>query len=944
MNNFFQTLCGFLICLPCFGQKPVLVDPVKEPPLAIPCPGLTAGLQRQGVGEGPCCYQLAIDNQLDITASLSMSLGSGGAFIKTYAVASGWTQMPATVPPNTNTITWRFAPLMPKGKTNLAQVCLQINKPTWIYYTWLNGAGKTICRDSFLMKDCLYELEQTCRNPLIRDEGFSMKPAPVWSKAYGNPQFQSTAAGFMDVGQVQLSGNQTNGDAVKQTVTGILKGKQYILTAGVRFLKSQNPNIDYARLRAVAFNGSLLLSGAHATPNANVAIIGRSGRIKDCGDWSIIEFPVWTANKNFANIALNVFTNDGKIAILQIDNVTLCETTGDDCEEGTVDAKGNPIAPMGYGGALPSGFTCVAEVEEDNFDNGSLSDLYSQYDGTTNWYASVMDKCFSIGGTLPLEVTKYNCDDSLKAMGIPLTCEQLKTLLANPNLDTISVKPLSLPPIQPITPCKQTPPPTDAGNMAFKGRDIIYIHGLELGHLVDRMAGKAGAMANWPTQPVEFYGQGYYKQAAKDTWKEHIDYFAVKKNYINRYLVVSYNCSQPLDVAVHSVLSQIREAMESSRDVVVDPKDPRGKDCFGREFVIISQSTGAIVGDVLLAIANKTKTDPVLAAKYGKIGFIADYCKGHVARRGAFTGSALATILVNLSTKVGNLDKAAVNYLNNLTTPVNINFTDPNQLATIKSSILVDLIPMVTRMRWAPYYKDVPVPVLTVSGGHPTFFESTVMALLYAKLKYIIHDGFDDGVVTTDCSNGRESVIPYTFEATSKIKVFDMGARTSRAVGFYLDQRYDPNNNIFTAGATPYLSPMGMVQPVRSIKHVNTYYKNHSSYLQAAGEHWVKKNANCCNYAATAYGGAPNYEEQLVVNDGTLFKTGVIDPAIKGQMRESINGRYFVYPTIKVKMVKGFPKVVVVWKKYWIWKRTYHNLGNPNLYDFDYVYPYLFKN
>ena len=166
-------------------------------------------------------------------------------------------------------------------------------------------------------------------------------------------------------------------------------------------------------------------------------------------------------------------------------------------------------------------------------------------------------------------------------------------------------------------------------------------------------------------------------------------------------------------------------------------------------------------------------------------------------------------------------------------------------------------------------------------------------------------------------------------------------------MGFYLDQRHNPNNNIFTAGATPYLSPTGMVQPVTSIKHTNFYYNNHYSFTQAAGEHLIKKDLNCCNYAATAFGGAPNYEEQLVVNGYNakdLFTSGIIDPAIKGKMRESIKGRYFSLPTFKVKMVKGFPKLVVVWKKIWIWKRTYHNLGNDKLYDFDYVYPYLFNN
>lgn len=948
LTFFLQTAILLLTHTLCIGQIGPIVISNNEIPLAVSCPGLSASLQRQSKGEAPCCYALVLQN--DLTTPFSFSLGVGfGTLTNAYAVAGGWKQTPSTVPPGTNKITWTYPTAMPKGRINLSNVCLQINQPTWIYYTWLDGAGKTICRDSMLMKDCLFELEQTCRNPLIRDEGFTMKPAAPWSKAYGNPQFQSTASGFMDVGQVQISGNQTGGDAIKQAVGGIVQKKKYRLTAGVRFLKSQNTSIDYARLRAVAFNGILPQNGTHPAPSTNVAIIGRSGKIKDCGDWSIVEFPVWMAGKNFQNIAINVFTNDGTTARLQVDNVTMCETTEDDCDEGNVDAKGNPIQPAGYGGILPSGFTCVPEVEDDDFDNGSLSDLYDGlYDGTTNWYASVMDKCFSIGGTLPLEVIKYNCDDSLKAMGISLTCDQLSKLMDKQYLDTFSnIKTPYLPPIQGVMPCKKPPPLTDAGNWAFKGRDIIYIHGLELGHLGERMLGKPGAMANWPNSPNEFYAGGYYSTIAKNTWDDHITYFTKNKNYINRYLVVSYNCSQRLDVAVHSVLSQIRDAMNgNNKGVWVDPRDPRANNCFGNEYIIISQSTGAIIGDVLLAIAEQTKTDPTVAAKYGNIGFIADRCKGHIARRGAFSGSALATILVALAYDVANTGPIAAKYLQNQNTTFNFNPGNPNDLFIMRNSILVDLIPSITRSKWGGYIDKVPTKVLTVSGGHPTFFENPLM-IPFVPFKYSLHAGFDDGVLTTDCSNGRKNMPKpiSTFTASSKIKVFDMGIRPARAISYYLDQKYNPGKNEFTASATAYLSPTGMVQPVVSgSAPMNLYYKNHYSFLQAAAEHWIKKNGNgCCSYNHTAYDGFPNKEEQLVVNDASLFTSGIIDPSIKGQMRESIKGRYFFYPTIKIKMAP-IPRPIIVWKKYWIWKRTYHNLGNDNLYDFDYVYPYLFKN
>ena len=931
---------------------PVKVDgPSKEVPIpnALPhafetdCDLLKATVKKQSDGRGACCYKITLSNDLSAQSKLfpagfQVSIKNGN-ITDMYAASNAWQQTPSAAPPKAKQVKWSHTSFkIPPGQTDVATICVEGLTPIWLQYAWLDRAGKVLCRDSVQLADCVNEPTDLCDKPLIQNGGFAQTNGATasWAKAYGNPKFLNTPGeGCFDPGYVEISGNQTGGDAIRLTMNAsnkILQGKKYLLTVGVRFFAQQN-TLNYARIRAVAFNGSLLLNGSHSAPSANVAIIGRSGKIKDCGAWSVIEFPVWTANKDFSNIALNVFTDGGATSKIWIDNVSVCEVTWDsDCLEVQLDASGKPIMPPGFG-QVPPGFACQPEEENDEYNNGSLSDLYGGlygYDGTTNWYSKASDKCFSLGGTIPPEVTKFNCDDSLRLAGINMTCEELRKMLENPRIDTSARKLPSMPPL----PMAQTDCPIDFPqsfyNMAFHGRDIIYIHGLQLDHLCDRANGVKGANANWPLNQNEFY-TGYYKNIANANWKPHIDYFLRGKGNKNRYLIVTYNCSQPAEVAIHSVLSQIKKAMESGDGVEADPSDFRGKNCFGRDYVFVSHSTGAIVADAALSIANLSKTVKNVTKQYGDIGLIADRCKGRVSLHGAFTGSSLATLLVGAqqNSVLSGIASAG------LTKGVcKTDFTTAANQAIVLGSILVDLIPPITRLKWGPFIATVPVPVLNVSGGHPS--------AIINVLKYGMHIGFDDGVVSMDCANALVNQ-PSNFVSSFPPKVFDMGIPKIRAVNFYLDQRMLANR--FGAAFTPYLSPTGMVQPVLAAIPM-AQAPNHYSFVQAASEHLMPKNAAyfvSCNYDKTAFSGDKNYEEELVVTDSRVYSLGLVDKSIAAEMREDIKGRYIYYPSIKIKIVKGFPKPVVCWKKFYIWKRTYHTLGIDCWYDCDYVYRYAFK-
>ena len=950
-------LCTCLLLTALCAAIPIvaqITQPVEQPTNIArnTCNLLQVVLEKQNDGKNACCYKITLNNKLPaptniFPAAFQVSIRNGN-ITDVYAPSNVWQQMPQIVPPKTKKVVWNHAmSKIPMGQTAVATICVEGLTPVWLYYTWSDRLGKVLCKDSVKLEGCINEPTDLCDNPLIRNGEFTQNNTVTqfWAKGYGNPKFLNTPnEGCFDAGYAEFSGNQTSGDAVSQALLPTNKIKQktkYQLSVGVRFLTRLN-TLDYARIRAVAYNGVLPLTGTHPLPSANMAIIGRSGKIKDCGDWSVIEFPVWVANKDFQNIAINVFTNDGTVAKLWIDNVTLCEVAqGSDCDEVALDSNGKPIIPTGFG-TVPAGFICTAEAENDEYYNGSLSDLYGGlygYDGTTNWYGQATDKCFSIGGTLPPEVVNYNCDDSLKQAGYNITCADLEKILDKANVGAPDpVRPPPLPPIPPLQNTCQSKLPNEYDQMAFKGKDIIYIHGLQLKHLSERAMLKQGADANWPDKPYEFYF-GYYKDVADKNWLHHIEHFLRGKGNNNRYLIVTYNCSQKLDVAVHAVLSQIREAMEKGTGVVYDKFDPRKDSCFGRGYIAVSTSTGSIVGDVALTIANRTKTNPALQTKYGNIGLIADRCKGHMAIRGAMSGSNLATILLLVGSQA---PPALVKRITlELTDGVfQTDFSTGANRNLIVESILYDLVPKNARAKWGSYINDVPVPVVTISSGHPT--------ALLGNLKPMIHPGFDDGVLSMDCTSGRinpSSIHPAAFTPTSAVKVYDMGIIPDRAITYYLDQRSSLGR--FAIASTPYLSPTGMVQPVSSFITI-PQYRNHFTFVQSAAEHLLpSKNAYFvgCNYMPTAMiGGWPNYEEELVVSNASLYANGIVSPSIIGEMGESIKGMSIPMLYIKIKRRHGIPIPRVYVKWVYIWKRTYHKLNDNCMYDCDFGYKYLFKN
>ena len=301
-----------------------------------------------------------------------------------------------------------------------------------------------------------------------------------------------------------------------------------------------------------------------------------------------------------------------------------------------------------------------------------------------------------------------------------------------------------------------------------------------------------------------------------------------------------------------------------------------------------------------------------------------------------------------------------------------------------------------------PYIHDVPVRTLTVVAAHPTFLK---------PFKYALLPGFDDGVLTinSQVANPNDvALTPSGFRADASalaenfdLGVFGIGANDqvtvsiggslinfsvnisnsslnspSRAVFYYIDQKADrvsspanvlafPQPYFFAAGATPYISPTGMLQTISeeygrgSGQHplsANPLNRNPNifSYLQSASDHLKGTHDQPFGFNGDLYAnspnswanGEPNFEETRVITDPAVYAPfampyGDNEPLLRPQnvppVIEKIRGLRVTFT------VKFFKKKKT--RTLWVWKRRYHLLdGWETKRQFDYVYASVLKN
>jgi len=782
-----------------------------------------------------------------------------------------------------------------------------------------------------------------------------------WVNAYGSPYVVNSEDGCGTPNYIMITGSNKNGDAIAQNVN-ILKGKHYRLTACVKICKEMK-NIDYVYVNAVAFNGTLPSSGIHPSPSSTISKIGWSGKIKS-KEWITISLPVWTPIKDFQNIAIYCSTESEELsACFEIDKICLQETNDNSsCDDYSYNEEGKVIIPDDLTQNAGKIDTTYYETK-----NGKLIDLYEGYDGTTSFYKP-NDECASIGGEIPESILKYNADDALKELGINISVEELEEILKTEYKDnSLETK---LKPIGGLKNQKCERSYTPNANLPFSGRDIIFVHGLNLTHLCERASEMKDAQQDWPKDKSAFYGKGYYKTLATNTWKDHIQEWLRNKGYNNRVLVVAYNCSQRAEVAAHSILTQIKDAMNDGADVDFVKGDIRENKCFGRDAVIISHSTGGLVTDIAMSLAEKSKYDPIIKKRFGNIGFIPNNIKLHIGLHAAFRGSKMASIYVASQTI------PVINTLFASNTACKDFSIDGLEMSKVTlSSILIDLQPSVATAIWMPIISTSPISTITIAGGH-----SFGVPELVPLMNVAIHPGLDDGVLTM----GSQSANPWFETGVNPVgyirqpgiyKLYDLGINHgigTRANQYFLNQTLFCSPLFVGGTSTAYLSPTGMVQPVLSIPFLSNpenRLPNHFSFLQSTSDHYrgprgksISEGYNPSFHNSTSGFKSLNYdyhnangrhwEESLVITDNRVFSKGFINPAVLNLPEEITKGEYIdfdVYgPQFSFKCCPR-PRFRMWWGPMFhvripIWERKYHLMSDSDTEsECSYIYKYVLR-
>jgi len=652
---------------------------------------------------------------------------------------------------------------------------------------------------------------------------------------------------------------------------------------------------------------------------------------------------------------------------------------GDD-DAAQLDFQGNVVFPADLDPSEP-----IVE-EEIDMDTGYVADLYPGLNTSLDtWYPEFPCEP-DIGGTVPLEASNPDLDAELAAEGITgATPQEIADALSTweDAIDQVArLEVDNLPTSPPVTASYTPPSPphcVDPGcGYVFGGRDIVFVHGLDTQHLLDKINGLPAANTAWhpvtsfpgSIQNPEFYGTGYYKLKANAYWHQHIKRFLKDRGIQNRYLIVAFSSNDRLELGVQAILTQIGDAMGPQGIGVVDPSNRNDTTKFGTpSFVIISHSTGGLVSDVAMAAA---AAHPNLNAQ-----FIPPLCKAHIAAAGAFSGSRLATAAVALSGFAATVTPDWVCELARKSLFSTAGPACPIVFNTVKDSVLVDLVPLVTQSKWGGYISAMPVPTLTVIGGHPS---------LYGPLKFLLQPGFDDGVLTinSQVANPNSTLLwpsgfaPKPFFALNKL--FDMGVAfagnqpevglrsPTRAILYYRDQVLDRFLNplsffalpgpLVAAGATPYVSPTGMLQPVgHEYAMANGFnpmrrYPRHYSFLQSAADHF--QGTTDITGQDIYYGDTypflfheHNFEETRVITDPQVYANvpmpiygdnqPLLSNATVPKVKETLRGKKVSF---KRKIFQRlFPKGL------WIWKRRYHLLeGWRDKVQFDYVYDSVLKH
>ncbi|MCI2229128.1 hypothetical protein MC378_08115 [Polaribacter sp. MSW13] len=740
--------------------------------------------------------------------------------------------------------------------------------------------------------------------------------------------------------------------------TPIKKDKNYQLKFSIKRLKEKSS----FKIKAIAFNGTL----NSLTPNANIAIMTLSGNIPYYEDWNKITLSAWKAHKDFENIALVFIPENNRARLnLLIDRVCLDESKSA-CEENN----------LTYDIGNASGNENITVTNEEYL-VGTVQDLYPNQDTSTlDWYANIADDCLSIGGDDAEEdAIQPNAHDAIEIEKAEKELEEIENKLIKEAPEYFKPKNG----IQPIVyngkaKCSDKKPALDP-TKPFGGRDVVYIHGLQLSAIMGNLKPSPTFQGKWPDDKNEFYKGGEFYNEAKGYWENHIKRglgSAIAPS--NSYLIVSYSANQRLEVAIHAVLTQIRDAMAGENIGVVKSNEQyKNKRCFGSNgIVVVTHSTGGLVASTMFSIAEKSGTNQTYKDYYGDVRFITNKIDAQIGFDAAYGGSPLATtgiaVLAGLTINPV-LKTAAKVFFQNNNLQQHANFSPTN-------TILFDLTPMVSKYKWRPLMRS-SIPTLIMTGS--TTGKSAEGLLTFPG--NLLIRGFDDGVLSNGSQSSHIKRRP-GFMVKNRGKLVDKGTPLMKRKAIVQMSKSGKN---FQRGErnyyiSPFLSPTGMLQgnSVRGIvDRPGQFIHNHFTILQTTGDHFDNVDevarGHDNNYGYTDGDGllnrtnlgtpfrAPrnkikNNEETPVVSSASLYSSGLLNSDFASLNQEWIKketwGLHLPRLTMVRKCVRLFrkercikvPKITWHYHEFIKWQRKYHLLKDyETKMGMDYMYEYILR-
>ncbi|MES2634453.1 MAG: hypothetical protein V4669_15890 [Pseudomonadota bacterium] len=650
-----------------------------------------------------------------------------------------------------------------------------------------------------------------------------------------------------------------------------------------------------------------------------------------------------------------------------------------------LDPKGNAV--------LPAEATEVEAPEDVNEDTGSLAALYPDLDTTTDAFYPSLPCESSIGGTLPPEEVENPDVTAAQEYLSHVESEGgrlVEHLLATPRPALAALGTFTPGDCFMLT---EATPAAPAGRvkvdcndpsflnaaMPFEGRDIIYVNGLDTGHLFDRIKDPSGpARQEWPVDSSAFLSSaGYFRTTTENYWRAHlIEHLSVpvpspswpyagwqwtatdaQPLYVskpNRYLLAAWSSNQTIEYAQHALLTQIHLAMTTGLNVFTPPAYPASqvRPFCANGCIVIGHSTGPLITSSAFGRAHAGDFGP--GGKQVVASMLA-----HVSMDGAISGSRISSIGMALAYGIAPIPSAS-----NVICPIadelfgTTNACNAN-LSFVASSILRDLIPAVSQAVWGPDVDRSPVPTVTIAGGHPRGNQA-------AGITQLLLPGVDDGVVTMNSACGNPNPVfpgifaPSGLSITQLVKGFefsDWAPRLVRGVKIWASQKNlmtVPTPGYLASACTPHLSASGMVMPVAydwvaTPRDARNRYRNHYSFIQSLSEHSYDGGASPLPSLWPSYvGGLASELRQYAPQNVTGVtpvsginveeSRAVTDPGIYTRTLDA-NGTRLLKP-LDMRVVQRGKKIAFRMPfnignctkqgtlnfrcTRWIWKRTYH--------------------